>query len=53
MSLGTAWIDELSMHKLSLDIEIFELMHCISGGSKIETYFTKIVFYTVEYEICI
>ena len=27
--------------------------HCKSGGSKIETYFTKIVFYTVDYDICI
>jgi len=29
------------------------ILHCKSGGSKIETYLTKIVFYTVEYDICI
>jgi len=28
-------------------------LHCKSGGSKIQTYFTKIAFYTVEYDICI
>jgi len=28
-------------------------IHCKSGRSKIETYFTKIVFYIVDYDICI
>jgi len=36
-----------------MDQAFFYMMHCISGGSKIETYFTKIVFYTVDYDICI
>ena len=34
-------------------IQHLRIPHGKSGGSKIETYFTKIVFNTVDYDICI
>ena len=42
----------LTAHDLSRNKNLQLKQHCKRGGSKIETYFTKIVFYTVEYDFC-
>ena len=42
-----------SSHSVWVPLSRHTAPHCKSGGSTIESYFTKMVFYTVDYDFCI